>query len=477
MPAVERARLIDMAQIPRPPNSWILYRSDMVALLPPPPPGTTRSQAEVSRIISTMWRTETLEVKAEYDRRAEVKKLEHAAMYPHYRYMPKSKELKEEIKREKEEKKKNKRKKKKEEEIRQAPASSRPFASRGPTPSLPPLTSLPFPFLTVDQAYYGQGGPSPPMSAAASPSPEPVQPIDTPTVRANEQAASNQNAYPHYRPHTVAAPQAQPQYPIHAQPDYQPTPTHHYRTTSGDSQVEQNAVYYPQQQYQQPQDPQANQAVHGQDQQYAFVQNASQQGDASSPQDYLSFDLQQFAGQSLATWAMQNAEFQPTLDQFLNNTSGDCYQMQINPPDQHNLGEEAVGPLEVEVGQMGDFDFSQLSWDDTTTLNMGSYQSFLDTTLTQNGGFESMAGPSSHASPAEGSGQPSADVDQGFRFEQFVNFDPTFDYIPPTPIIEQAPDVAEHTPYAPPAGAAHSNKRRVAASWNASFAMNDPIDV
>ncbi|GLB37261.1 putative high mobility group [Lyophyllum shimeji] len=476
MPAVERTRVRDHGQIPRPPNSWILYRSDMVSLLPPPPPGTTRSQAEVSRMISQMWKNEAPEVKAEYERRAEVKKLEHAALYPHYRYMPKSKELKEELKKNKDLAKKNKRKQK--EDGHQAPEASRPLGSGPPTQEFAPFTSFPFPFLS-DPANYSPAGPSPPMSAADSPSPEPFpqpQPVDATNERVDTRATSSQNVNSYYRQHT-ALPQTQPPCPIPKQPDYQPATTSHYRTITGESQADedQNA----QQQYQSPQDTHMNQVGLVQDQQYAFMHNASQQGDASSSQDYLAFDLQQFAGQNLAAWALQNSEFQPALDQFLNNTSGDCYQMQINPVDQLNLADAPVGPLEVELGQVG-FDLSQLLWESTSAPKMGTHQSFFENATIQNGGFDSMAGPSSQAS-SEGSALPSADADQGFRFDQFINFDPTFDYIPPTPVTvpeeTPSPDTVQRTPYAPPAGAIHSSKRRVAASWNPSFAITDPIDV
>ncbi|KAF5369655.1 hypothetical protein D9615_010243 [Tricholomella constricta] len=78
-------------KIPRPPNSFILYRSATAPSLTPPPLGTTRTQGEVSRLVGQLWRKETAEVKAEFERRAHVKKMEHEAKYPNYRYKPKSK--------------------------------------------------------------------------------------------------------------------------------------------------------------------------------------------------------------------------------------------------------------------------------------------------------------------------------------------------------------------------------------------------
>ncbi|KAF8074522.1 hypothetical protein FPV67DRAFT_1619050 [Lyophyllum atratum] len=83
-------------RIPRPPNSFILYRSEMGPRLPPPsPPGTFRTQAEISRIIGTLWRNEDPAVRAEFERRAALKKMEHEVMHPDYRYKPRSKAEKE----------------------------------------------------------------------------------------------------------------------------------------------------------------------------------------------------------------------------------------------------------------------------------------------------------------------------------------------------------------------------------------------
>src|SRR5882724_9199923 len=52
----------------RPPNAWIIYRKTKLPTLPPVAPGQSRRcQAEVSRIISKMWREEPDHVKAEYE--------------------------------------------------------------------------------------------------------------------------------------------------------------------------------------------------------------------------------------------------------------------------------------------------------------------------------------------------------------------------------------------------------------------------
>jgi len=83
------------ATVPRPPNAWILYRSDKVRELPPLAPGVERrAQGEVSKIISAMWAKESDETRHEYEKRAEAAKIEHALKHPNYRYKPLSKEEK-----------------------------------------------------------------------------------------------------------------------------------------------------------------------------------------------------------------------------------------------------------------------------------------------------------------------------------------------------------------------------------------------
>ncbi|KAF5369669.1 hypothetical protein D9615_010257 [Tricholomella constricta] len=92
MPSAHPYKTPRTEKIPRPPNSFILYRSAMASRLPSPPPGTTRSQGDVSRLVALMWHNETPEVKAEYRQRASIRKLEHEAMYPDYSYRPRSRE-------------------------------------------------------------------------------------------------------------------------------------------------------------------------------------------------------------------------------------------------------------------------------------------------------------------------------------------------------------------------------------------------
>ncbi|KAG6820508.1 hypothetical protein H0H93_015981 [Arthromyces matolae] len=450
--------------------------SDMVALLAPPPPGTSRSQADVSRLISSMWKTEKPEVKAEYERRAEIKKLEHAALYPNYRYMPKSKELKEELKKAKEDKKKKKTKRD------SATEESRIHAGRDL-----PVTSHSHPFLLASEsAPYLQDGPSPPMSAANSPSPESAHlPLPNASSAQKERVHESlvirlQEPSAYYRPHTILSQPNPAPHSISAQT----SPTPPYPTTSVATSSVQQSEFYFRQQFALSSTQEQNQ-----EQQYATssVRTISMFALLSLPltldlqqnEDYLSFDLQQFSADSLAQWGLQNPDFQPTLDNFLNITSGDCYQLQINPLVHGHLDQASVGPLEVEVGQI-DFDFSQVQWDSSS---VGELRSVVTNVPSRTANFENMAGPSSLGSLSQQSQHsdfPSAELDQTFQIDQYINFNPAFDYTAPLVVEENALDALPlpvRTTYAPPAGAAQAGKRRVAGSWNANFAIQDPIDV
>lgn len=183
-------------------------------------------------------------------------------------------------------------------------------------------------------------------------------------------------------------------------------------------------------------------------------------------------------------WTQQNPEYYPTFDGFLNNS----FEMQMNNTNtQNNLGEEPVGPLEVELGQLSGaflnegYDFSGLmipQWD--LPMDAQSY-SFGD-----NVAGPSSTGPSSYDAGADyPSSTPSytpsynagvdytsstpSSLEQSDDFDKYLSYEPSFDYVPEAP----APVIEVPTPYVPPAGAAYTSTRRVAGSWNASFASND----
>lgn len=75
----------DPERPPRPPNSWILYRSHMARERTDL---EGRAQSEISAIISKAWKNAPPDVKLHFEMLAEAKKVEHQARYPHYRFNP-----------------------------------------------------------------------------------------------------------------------------------------------------------------------------------------------------------------------------------------------------------------------------------------------------------------------------------------------------------------------------------------------------
>ena len=148
------------AQPPRPPNAWILYRSDKLQKLPPPPLGHPKpTQAEVSKIISAQWRNEIEGVRALYEQRAEMAKAEHARLYPNYRFAPMKKADKDRIREEK-------RQAKEQERVgRRVRGRVAPY----PPPSTTPAFKASVP-LSIKHVFPNTPSASPPSSSASSPS-------------------------------------------------------------------------------------------------------------------------------------------------------------------------------------------------------------------------------------------------------------------------------------------------------------------
>ncbi|VBB73642.1 MAT+ sexual cell fertilization-promoting factor encoded by the FPR1 gene [Podospora comata] len=74
------------AKIPRPPNAYILYRKDQQAALKAANPGIPNN--DISVMTGGMWKKESPEVRAEYQRRATEIKAKLMSAHPHYRYVP-----------------------------------------------------------------------------------------------------------------------------------------------------------------------------------------------------------------------------------------------------------------------------------------------------------------------------------------------------------------------------------------------------
>ena len=172
--------------------------------LSPVEKGERRSQSDVSRLIADMWLHEPNESRAVYERLADVKKAEHAAKYPGYRFQPMKKEekiaLRERRKAEKEAERKARQRKRGKRSQEPATAAVAPPASQAPVPQITPTPPLPSFFLGQQLPLYppmhagvlhypvplfGAAGPSPPASVASSPPPSP-SPETTPEPSSDE---------------------------------------------------------------------------------------------------------------------------------------------------------------------------------------------------------------------------------------------------------------------------------------------------
>ncbi|BGP34094.1 hypothetical protein JCM10296v2_005909 [Rhodotorula toruloides] len=89
-PKRKRSKESKPGHIPRPRNSFMIYRSAQIKALSDyvTPSGQRLPQSDLSRMIASMWREETLEVRERYARQAEEEKAEHYRRHPDYRYQP-----------------------------------------------------------------------------------------------------------------------------------------------------------------------------------------------------------------------------------------------------------------------------------------------------------------------------------------------------------------------------------------------------
>ncbi|KAJ4472982.1 high mobility group box domain-containing protein [Lentinula aciculospora] len=76
------------SKIPRPPNSWILFRADTMRDSEFRANHPKASQSMMSKVISAMWRNASQEVKDQYELHAEKAKLDHMIKYPDYHFCP-----------------------------------------------------------------------------------------------------------------------------------------------------------------------------------------------------------------------------------------------------------------------------------------------------------------------------------------------------------------------------------------------------
>jgi len=69
-------------RIARPPNAWILYRSEKLSQIKQDPAMAVKPQSELSKLASALWRQETPAVKHKYEALAAQRKEEHNAAHP-----------------------------------------------------------------------------------------------------------------------------------------------------------------------------------------------------------------------------------------------------------------------------------------------------------------------------------------------------------------------------------------------------------
>ncbi|GAA5836610.1 hypothetical protein JCM3766R1_006969 [Sporobolomyces carnicolor] len=79
---------------PRPMNAWLLFRNAQVKQLQNENPTERKAQGQLSKIIAELWKAASPETKQKYESLAQEKKLEHARLYPDYRYTPRDKPAK-----------------------------------------------------------------------------------------------------------------------------------------------------------------------------------------------------------------------------------------------------------------------------------------------------------------------------------------------------------------------------------------------
>lgn len=198
---------------PRPPNAWIIYRSDHIGKYQSPVGRPPMLQADVSKLLGKQWREEIPTVRAEYERRAEVAKAEHAVRYPGYRFKPEKKEVK--IQRRADEKAEKERARAAARAARSAPYSSNSFVSAAQGAPPPP----PRPIVI---RHYCERGPSPPLFLAHVPGPHPASPL-TPSSPSSSYESSPETAPPQLPPSPEQTPAESADAP-HTSPASEPEP-------------------------------------------------------------------------------------------------------------------------------------------------------------------------------------------------------------------------------------------------------------
>lgn len=156
-------------------------------------------------------------------------------------------------------------------------------------------------------------------------------------------------------------------------------------------------------------------------------------------------------------WMSTEGMFDDSMFAMLSAT-GDPAIFQLDNFNVDSLLDNPSAPIEVSMGQMNSitpFDFSEVDF-----LGSQPFNNTIEPSLLFN------------------------------NPDEYINFDPSpldsaasrsnsFQHVAPTPMVEQRQSASPTapTPYVPPAGAAYTSTRRVAASWKPQYAIDDsPID-
>ncbi|EGO25371.1 hypothetical protein SERLADRAFT_437126 [Serpula lacrymans var. lacrymans S7.9] len=509
---------------PRPPNAWILYRSDKLRSLPPAKKGESRIQGHVSKIVSYMWNNESEQVRSEYERRADARKAQHQLMYPNYKFQPMKKEEKDRLK----EKKKAEKESRKKGKTRSAPYSINAVGRRSP-PAVPHPYAMP---AYNPEARFGPLGPSPPVSAAPSPS-------DTSSPQAGPSESSYTHSYSasaqgstHASPSPDAIPNSLSKYPLPIDPAYEAffaslaqAPQPHMQTAQLPvplmSQPPVAPIQWDPQQFMLPQPSAA--AVTAPTPEWTEYDSSQSQPrlesqSSQSPEEFLSFDFSSFGNQSnILGWSPSNPgdEFiaQDSMQALLSAT-GDPSIFQLDDFDPQMLLANPLGELEVAMGPQpqqllqsyfdsqdlfGNFDLAN-AFADAPSLSQELQSATIDPrqTLTST---SSETSTQDIASLFTTNAPESVKQRQVSMFTQevmqYLNFEAmegagsstqqdntSMKPSPPhhrqlTPVLEPVSTntyVQSHGSSGPSAGVIHSSARRVASNWKHPVIQESPLE-
>ncbi|KAG0702978.1 hypothetical protein DFH29DRAFT_998930 [Suillus ampliporus] len=504
-------------QPPRPPNAWILYRSDKLRSLPPElPGGQRRAQADVSKLISEMWRSESEAVKLEYERLADAKKAEHQRLYPTYRFQPMKKEEKERLKEERRQEKEHARAQKKGRSRTNAVAGP----SEEPQPPMPPMAyaapyllpgGMPPPMHMHQPPYmmfhpevqFGPAGPSPPLSAASSPDDTSASesPSGSDEILLRPEATHSARASPMPDSQSQSS-QEQPSGFILPHSFLQSFPP---QNAYGSQPMLVEQPQTAQAQWQSPQDhilPQPSGLGAAQQSVPEWIDFGSSQDsfDFSQPQELLNLDIP--FGNNLGT---------------LNDLTFEGLQAMLSCTGENGVFSlDNINPSDLMAHPQGELEIAMAPQPDAQSLELADFYADFDINaalvaatqhndaavdpLDTGNSFNDLASLFHTPNNAELQTYAAVQQRQPSLFTrdvlQYIDFEaaegglqdtPASQVRPPsppqsfqTPIFTQmtnTPAVAQ-SGYVPPAGAVHSSTRRVAASWKPSFAIPDdsPVD-